>query len=333
MQKVLDRQLQLLTAPDATEEAEVDEGVLHRPVLLREAVRYLAVRPGGVYVDCTAGEGGHASAILQSSFPGGQLLGIDLDPDALERAQRRLQSYAGSFTLSNANYSRVKELANALGLPRPDGILLDLGMSSFQLESIGRGFSLQRDEPLDMRYDTEAPLTAADIVNGYRFEDLVSVLSGYGEEPRSRSVARAIIERRPLRTTVELADLVTRVRGGRRGRIHPATRVFQALRIAVNSELGNLRGGLQQAIELLKTGGMLVVISYHSLEDRIVKQTMAREARACICPPRIPICSCGHSPSLRVISKKVVTPSPEEIVENPRSRSARLRAAERLYGK
>ena len=306
------------------------EGFLHRPVLFRQSVQHLAVRPGGVYIDCTVGEGGHAWAVLQASLPGGQLLGIDLDPQALDGARRRLQPYDGSFTLVQASYARLAELAVSIGFQEPDGILLDLGLSSLQLESQGRGFSFLRDDALDMRYDPEATLTAAHIVNNYPQEDLVRVISSYGEETRARSIARAITQSRPLSTTLELANLVARVSGPGRGRIHPATRTFQALRIAVNSELENLTAGLQQAIGLLKLGGKLVVISYHSLEDRIVKQTMAREARGCICPPRVPVCTCGHTPTLKLITRKVVTPAAEEVRANPRSRSAHMRVAERI---
>ena len=306
------------------------EAFFHKPVLLDESLRYLAVQPEGVYIDCTVGEGGHASAILGAAMPGGRLLGIDLDPQALERARARLEPYRGHHALAQGNYGRVRELARELGFAEPTGILMDLGLSSLQLESPGRGFSLQRDEPLDMRFDTEGALTAAHIVNRYSLVELIRIISSYGEEPRARSIARAITQRRPLRTTLELAGLVADVSGGRRGKIHPATRTFQALRIAVNSELDNLRSGLQEAIGLLRPGARLVVISYHSLEDRIVKETFAREARGCICPPEVPICACGHTPSLKLISKRVVRPSPEEVRGNPRSRSARLRVAEHL---
>ena len=311
-------------------EVRVDDGFAHKPVLLHEAVRYLAVRPGGVYVDCTVGEGGHALAILQASMPGGQLLGIDLDPFSLEHALQRLQPYEGSFSLTRANYAQLEEPASSLGFPRTDGVLLDLGMSSLQLEGPGRGFSFQRDEPLDMRFDPDATEDAGHIVNFYDLEELTRVIASYGEEPRARAIARAITQHRPLRSTLDLANLVARVVGGRRGRIHPATRTFQALRIAVNSELDNLRTALQQAISLLQPGGRLVVISYHSLEDRIVKETTAREAKTCICPPRAPICTCGHMASLKIITRKLVKPSAEEIRKNPRSRTARMRAAERL---
>ena len=330
MQKVLDRSLQASTALIARGEAQVEEQFSHRPVLLHETVHHLAVRPGGVYVDCTVGEGGHSEAILRAATPGGHLLGIDLDPQALERAQRRLRGYAGAFTLTKGNYAQLQGVIQDLRLPQPDGIFLDLGVSSLQLETSGRGFSLQKDALLDMRFDPEADLTAAHIVNGYPLGELAKVISCYGEERRARSIARAMTQQRPIQTTLELSDLVTRVCGGRRGRIHPATRTFQALRIVVNSELDNLREGLRQALGSLKAGGRLVVISYHSLEDRIVKETMAREARACICPPAAPVCTCGHTPSLRVISRKVLTSSLEEVRENPRSRSARMRVSERL---
>ena len=306
------------------------EGHAHQPVLLSEVVRYLEVRQGGVYVDCTVGTGGHASAILRAAMPGGRLLGIDLDPLAQEQALRRLQPFQGSFVPAAGSYADMVELAASAEFEAPDGVLMDLGMSSTQLESSGRGFSLRRDEPLDMRFDPEGLVTAADIVNTYSQDDLAGVLSRYGEEPRARTIARAIVERRPLSSTLQLARLVEEVRGRRGGRIHPATRTFQALRIAVNSELDNLTEGLRRAIELVKPGGRIAVIAYHSLEDRIVKGTFARESRACICPPQAPICTCGHVPSLRVITKKVVKPSRPEVLENPRSRSARLRVAERL---
>ena len=335
------------------------KGFSHRPVLLRETVQYLVVQQGGVYIDCTVGEGGHSDAILQACLPGGWLLGIDLDSQALERARQRLeqvsdlqrsehlQGHGSSFTLVQGSYARLEEIARRMGCLESDGILLDLGLSSFQLESEGRGFSLQRDDPLDMRFDPDTTsssgakqaLTAADVVNDYSFNDLVRVISSYGEERRARSIARAIIRQRPLRTTLELAELVARVSGGRgpgpgrgrrSGRIHPATRTFQALRIEVNSELDNLRAGLKQAINMLKPGGRLVVISYHSLEDRIVKEAFSREAKGCVCPPRVPVCTCGHAQTLKVITKRVVKPLPEEVRVNPRSRSACMRVSERL---
>ena len=306
------------------------EGLAHRPVLLHEVVRYLEVRQGGVYVDATVGQGGHASAILRAAMPGGKLLGIDLDPDAQEYALRRLQPFSGSVTVVPGSYTQMQELAGSMGFESPDGVLIDLGLSSAQLESSGRGFSFLRDEPLDMRFDPDAELTAADVVNTYSQDDLAKILSAYGEEPRARSIARAIVAHRPLNGTAELARLVASVRGRRGGRIHPATRTFQALRLAVNSELDNVVEGLGQAIALVRPGGRIAVIAYHSLEDRIVKNTFAREAKACVCPPGPPVCTCEHVPSLRVITRKVVMPSRQEVMENPRSRSARLRVAERL---
>lgn len=330
MENVLDRQIRALLGLIPNEGATVEEIFSHTPVLLQETVEHLAVRPGGAYIDCTVGEGGHASAILEAATPDGSLLGLDLDPDILGRARRRLQQLKGSATLVQGNYAQLSDVAKALGFPAADGILMDLGLSSFQLESAGRGFSFRRDEPLDMRYDPKESLTADRIVNEYSSEKLADVLFHYGEERRSRAIAAAIMPRRPLRSTGELAELVATVAGGRHGRIHPATRTFQALRIAVNGELDNLTVGLHEALGLLKPGGRLVVISYHSLEDRIVKETMALEAKNCICPPRVPVCTCGHVRTIKTISRRVITPAAEEICHNPRSRSARMRVAERL---
>ncbi len=293
-------------------------------------------------MDATVGQGGHASAILQAAMPGGRLLGIDLDPDAREYALRRLQPYAGAAVLVAGSYTQMQDLAASRGFDSPDGILMDLGLSSAQLEGSGRGFSFLRDEPLDMRFDPESGPTAAEIVNNHSYEDLADLLYKYGEEPRARAIARAIVESRPLGGTAELAALVSGVRararagvrsgarGRRGGRIHPATRVFQALRLAVNSELEAIAEGLRQAVALVRPGGRIAVIAYHSLEDRIVKNAFQRESRACVCPPGAPVCACEHVPSLRVVTRKVVTPSWQEVTENPRSRSARLRVAQRL---
>ena len=330
MERVLDRCIQGLAALIQRGESKVEERFLHRPVLLHETVKYLSVRRGGVYIDGTVGEGGHAAAILQAAVPGGRLLGVDLDPKSLEHARRRLQGYEGSFTLVEGNYALLKEPVSSLGLQSVDGILLDLGLSSLELEDSGRGFSFLRDEALDMRYSPGADVDASFIVNEYPMEELADIIARYGEEPRARAIARAITLNRPLRTTLELADLVARVSRRPRGKTHPATRTFQALRIAVNSELENLQEGLEQAIETLGAEGRLVVISYHSLEDRIVKRTFAREATDCICPPPTPVCICEHKASLKIISKRVITPSEEEVKANPRSRSGRMRVAERL---
>ncbi len=302
----------------------------HLPVLVRETLDRLSLRDGGVYLDATVGEGGHALAILDRSAPGGRVLGIDRDSRSLVRAVERLSDHGHRFIPIQGNYRQMAELCQSHGISQVDAVLMDLGFSSRHIESPGYGFSFQRDEPLDMRYDPGEYLTAAEIVNTYEQEELASLIFRFGYEPRSRSIARAIIRSRPISTTGELARVVARAMGPGRRRIHPATRTFQALRIAVNEELDHLETGLAQAIDLLASGGNLVVISYHSLEDRIVKTTLAREAAGCICPPGLPVCVCGHQPRMRNITRRVVKPSTEEVRRNPRSRSARMRVAERL---
>ena len=310
----------------------MDQLAFHQPVLLREAVEHLVVRPGGVYVDATVGEGGHASAVLAASAPLGVVLGIDRDPRSLSRAQQRLEDFGHRFIGVPGNYADVVQVAQANGITDVNGFLLDLGFSSRQVDAPGYGFSFQRDEPLDMRYDpVNQSLTAADILNTYSEEILAKLFFEYGEEPRARAVARDVVRGRPVNTTGELSELVARVIRPTRGRrVNPATRVFQALRIAVNDELANLQAGLQAAIELLVSGGRLVVISYHSLEDRLVKNTLNRAAAKCICPPEVPECVCQHQPSLRLINRRIIRPSAEEVEANPRSRSAKMRVAEKL---
>ena len=302
----------------------------HQPVLLIESIHLLNIHPGGMYVDCTIGEGGHATAILQQATPGGRLLGIDLDPETVQQAQHRLKSHQETLTLVQGNYASLVELAAKVGISQAHGVLIDLGLSSRQLEASGRGFTFQRDEPLDMRYDPNEELTAAMVVNEYAVEKLARLIQLYGEERRAWAIARAIASRRPLHSTRELANLVAEMNRRTRERIHPATRTFQALRIEVNQELENLEEGLTGAIELLKPGGRLVVISYHSLEDRIVKSTLGTEAKGCLCPPKSPTCICGHIARLKLVSRKVVRPSPQEVLANARSRGARMRVAERL---
>lgn len=301
----------------------------HTPVLLEEVLAALNVRPGGRYIDCTVGEGGHSAAILSVSSPGGQLLGLDADPEALSVAQDRLRSYAGSLRLIRSNFRDLEEVALAHGFLPARGILFDLGLSSRQLEITGRGFSFLRDEPLDMRFDPQGAVTAADLVNTLPEEELARLFREYGDESRAHKLSRAIVRHRPLRTTGDLVGAVTEV-VPHRGRTHPATRVFQALRIAVNGELDNLRVALPQALRLLEPGGRLAAISYHSGEDRMVKEFMVAEARDCLCPPEVPVCVCGHRAQLRRITRKPTAPSPQEVEANPRSRSARLRVAERL---
>jgi len=302
----------------------------HVPVMLQESLAALAIVRGGRYVDCTVGAGGHAAAILEAAAPGGLLLGLDADPAALGIAAARLQPLEGNFRLVNRNFSDLLTTCEELNFMPAHGVLFDLGLSSMQLSVAERGFSFQSEGPLDMRFGQQQTLSAEEIVNSYSEEELADVLWQYGEEPGSRRIARAIVESRPLRTTTELAALVARVVGGKHRRIHPATRTFQALRIAVNDELAALSEALSQAVEVLGHGGRLVVISYHSLEDRIVKQFFQRESRDCICPPGTPVCVCGHLATLRLAIKGAGRPGPGEVRSNPRSRSARLRAAERL---
>ena len=302
----------------------------HIPVLAEEAIQALAVQPGGRYIDCTVGGGGHAAAILEHSSPGGQLLGFDADPEAIKIASARLEAYKGSTLLINESFVNLQAICYKHDFLPVHGILFDLGLSSHQLNGSGRGFSFQHKAPLDMRLNPHQELTAFDIVNTYSEAELAHLIQRYGEEGYNRQIAHHIVQERPIKTTLQLAQAVERVIGSRRRKIHPATRTFQALRIAVNQELENLRAALVQAVNLLGFGGRLVVISYHSLEDRIVKQFMQREAKDCICPPYVPTCVCGHTASLRLVRKRVITPSLAEVQMNPRSRSARLRVAERV---
>jgi len=290
----------------------------------------LAVRAGGSYIDCTVGAGGHSEAILRVGEGTIRLLGIDADPKAISLAEERLTLWKSGITLVQGNFSQLGAIAQERGFIPSDGILFDLGLSSMQLEESGRGFSFQYDAPLDMRFDPSQTKTAADIVNKLPERELADVIFRYGEEPRSRQIARAIVITRPVTTTKQLAKIVESVVPKGKGRINVATKTFQSIRIAVNNELQALESGLSQAVEVLRPGGRLAVISFHSLEDRIVKQFLRTEAKGCICPPRIPSCVCGRSPRLRVITNKAIKPGAQEVEANPRSRSARLRAAEIL---
>jgi 16S rRNA (cytosine1402-N4)-methyltransferase len=295
----------------------MSEASTHTPVLLSETIEALNVQPGGRYIDATLGPGGHAAAILENSSPGGQLLGIDADPRAIEMAGARLEAYRGSILLVNDNFANLREICLRYDFFPVHGILFDLGLSSLQLEQNNRGFSFQHGAVLDMRFSLDQETTAADIINTYPEKQLAQLIRDYGEERYSRQIARQIVRQRPMTTTFQLVEAIERAVGGRRGRIHPATRTFLALRIAVNRELENLESALKQATGLLGFGGRLVVISYHSLEDRIVKNFMRQEAG-------------GEKACLRLINKKVLTPSTLEVRANPRSRSAKLRAAERI---
>ncbi|HXZ94854.1 MAG TPA: 16S rRNA (cytosine(1402)-N(4))-methyltransferase RsmH [Dehalococcoidia bacterium] len=303
---------------------------VHVPALLDEVIAGLQPRRGGYFIDCTVGLGGHATAILERISPTGRLLGIDADPEAIKVSQDKLRDYGEAVTLVNDNFANLEAICERYHFHPVDGILFDLGVSSLQLDTAERGFSFHLDAPLNMRFDPGQGLTASDIVNSFSEQELSRLIERYGEERHSRRIARHIIQNRPIATTVELARLVEQVLGGKRTKIHPATRTFMALRIAVNSELQNLEQALNQTPNLLRPGGRLTVISYHSLEDRIVKQFMRYAASSCICPPGTVICRCGHVPTLKLISRKVIKPTSLEIESNPRSRSAKLRIAERL---
>jgi len=303
---------------------------VHVPVLLDEVIAGLQPQRGGYFVDCTVGLGGHAAAILEKISPSGRLLGIDADPEAIKLSQDKLSNYGEAVTLINDNFVNLEAICKRYHFHPADGILFDLGVSSLQLDTAERGFSFHLDAPLNMRFDPGQGLIASDIVNSFSEQELAKLIEKYGEERHSRRIARYIVRNRPIATTVELARLVEQALGGKRARIHPATRTFMALRIAVNSELQNLELALKQTINLLRPGGRLTVISYHSLEDRIVKQFMRYAASSCLCPPGTVVCRCGHKPTLKLISRKVIKPTSLEIESNPRSRSAKLRIAERL---
>jgi len=303
---------------------------IHLPVLLDEVIAALQPRRGGRFVDCTVGLGGHAAAILEEILPSGRLLGIDADPEAIRISKNRLSRYGDAVTLVNDNFINLEAICERYHIHPVDGILFDLGVSSLQLDTAERGFSFHLDAPLDMRFDPEQGLTASDIVNRFSEQELAKLIERYGEERHSRRVARHIVQNRPVATTAELARLVEQAVNGKRARIHPATRTFMALRIAVNNELQNLELALKQTLNLLRPGGRLTVLSYHSLEDRIVKQFMRYAASSCLCPPGTIVCRCGHVPTLKLISRKVIKPTSLEIESNPRSRSAKLRVAERL---
>jgi 16S rRNA (cytosine1402-N4)-methyltransferase len=303
---------------------------VHVPALLNEVIAGLQPRRGGYFIDCTVGLGGHAAAILEKISTSGRLLGIDADPEAIRISQDKLSNYGEAVILVNDNFVNLEAISRRYHFHPVDGILFDLGVSSLQLDTAERGFSFQLDAPLNMRFDPRQELTAADIVNTFSEQELAKLIERYGEEHHSRRIAQHIVQNRPIATTVELARLIEQVFGGKRAKIHPATRTFMALRIAVNSELQNLELALKQTLNLLRPGGRLTVISYHSLEDRIVKQFMRYAASSCLCPPGTVVCRCGHVPTLKLISRKVIKPTSLEIESNPRSRSARLRIAERL---
>lgn len=301
----------------------------HRPVLYQQTIEYLAPKSPGLYLDCTAGAGGHSEGILQASSPNGLLLAIDLDPLAISLTQSRLASFGERANVVQASYVEAAGILQRMGWNALDGILMDLGVSSMQLDQQARGFSFRYDAPLDMRFDPNKGSSAADLLNSLSEKDLADLIWKYGEERFSRRIARKIVGNRPLRTTFQLAELVRSASGASKGKIDPATRTFQAIRIAVNDELNAIEKAIPSLIALLKPKGRLAVISFHSLEDRLVKQAFRRESIDCLCPPEQLLCTCGHQASVKILTNKPVTASEDEIAGNPRARSAKLRVLEK----
>lgn len=310
---------------------------IHKSVLAQECMEGLHIRPQGIYMDATTGGGGHSLGIVQRLGEGGRLICIDRDDDALQAAGKRLESYRDKITFVKSNFSDIAAAAKDLGISQVDGILFDLGVSSYQLDAMERGFSYMNDAPLDMRMDRSQSFTAGDVVNGYSQEELKRILWDYGEERYSGRIAAAICRRReekPIQSTVELAEII---RGAMppqalREKQHPAKRSFQAIRIEVNGELRAVEQAVQDSVDLLAPGGRLAVISFHSLEDRIVKNIFAQQAKGCICPPEFPVCVCGRKPRLKLVHRGVITAGEEELRDNPRARSAKLRVAEKIEG-
>ncbi|MCD4690590.1 16S rRNA (cytosine(1402)-N(4))-methyltransferase RsmH [bacterium] len=302
----------------------------HLPVMAAEVVEFLVTRTSGLYIDCTVGAGGHARQILLNA-PSGRLLGLDLDRSAIEIAGEVLHPFSERVKLVRTNFAGLRAVAETEGFVPADGVLFDLGFSSMQLDDAGRGFSYANEGPVDMRLDGESGRSAAQLIAHAHERGLAEIIRDYGEERRARPIARAIVSARDsgkLETTADLAAAVISTRP--KNRTKTLARVFQAFRIAVNDELGNLREGLKQAGAVLRPGGRIVVISYHSLEDRITKRFFVNAVHPCTCPRDLPECACGKKPTLRIITKRIVTPGPDEVVRNPRARSAKLRVAERL---
>lgn len=307
----------------------------HRPVLLGECIEALNIRPEGIYLDGTLGRAGHSREIARRLSGSGRLICVDRDQAALDAAQERLGEWMDRVTLVHSNFDRVSEILDELGISGVDGMLFDLGVSSPQLDDGSRGFSYMADAPLDMRMDRSEGLTAADVVNTWSQEELRRILFQYGEERYAPLIAAAIVRRReerPIETTLELVDIIKEAMPARalKEKQHPAKRSFQAIRIAVNDELSSVDRMIQSAVPRLNKGGRLAVITFHSLEDRIVKTGFGAFAKGCICPPDFPVCVCGRTPDIKLVNKKPILPSQQEIEENPRARSAKLRVAEKL---
>ena len=301
----------------------------HIPVLFSEVLDLLRPQPGGQYIDGTLGAGGHTTGILEASAPDGRVLVFDRDLEAIQFTRRRLEKFGERVVYINTSYAEMDKLAENYGFTNVEGVLLDLGLSSRQLADASRGFSFLREGPLDMRFDSSLEASAADLINDLTKEELVTIFRKYGEARRSERIARLIVENRPMHTTVELAELI-KAEIGQRGRIHPATQVFQALRIAVNDELAELESGIDAAINVLEPGGRLAIISFHSLEDRIVKHTFRDLSKDCICPPEQPVCNCNVRATVRLITRRAIKATAAEVSANPRSRSARLRVVEKI---
>lgn len=308
----------------------------HKSVMAEEAVAGLNPHAGGVYVDCTLGGAGHSARILERSSPDGFLIGIDQDPQAIAHARNVLQPFAGRFTLVHSNFRHLRRIVQEdLHIPAVDGVLFDLGVSSPQLDQGERGFSYQQDAPLDMRMDPEQPFSAFALVNSWSEEDLARILWEYGEERFAKRIASRIVQARngePIRTTGQLVEIIKEAipAPARRAGPHPAKRTFQAIRIAVNDELNAFAAALQDAVHLLKPGGRVAVITFHSLEDRIAKQIFQERAKDCLCPPEFPVCQCHHHAEIRLVTRKPILPSAQELKGNPRARSAKLRVAEKI---
>ena len=305
----------------------------HKPVLLRECLDALAVKPDGVYIDGTLGRAGHSLEIVRR-LTTGRLIALDRDESAIEAARHRLHDYMDRVTLVHSNFSALDGVLRGLGVSGVDGMLFDLGVSSPQLDDARRGFSYKQDAPLDMRMDESAALTAREVVNEWPYEELRRILFEYGEERYAPAIAKKLCARRaqkPIETTLELAEIIRSAMpaSALREKQHPAKRSFQAIRIAVNDELGELAPMLDAAEKNLKSGGRLAVITFHSLEDRIVKRRLQELAQGCVCPPEFPVCVCGRKPRLKLVTKKPVVPTGEELADNPRARSAKLRVAEK----
>lgn len=304
--------------------------IQHTPVMVPEILKGLNVSPGGRYIDCTLGEGGHTKSILEASNPGGEVLGIDADHEAIEVSKTRLEKYDDRFIFSNNNFNEIRKIAMKSNFIPCHGILFDLGVSSLQLDKESRGFSFRRKAPLDMRFSVNQTLTAEEVINTFSESEIADILYNFGEERRSRKIANIIVQNRPIKDADELSNLIKTNLKRTNFKINPSTKTFQALRIYINEELNSLSKALEQSLEVVGVGGRIAVISYHSLEDRIVKNFFRNESKYCICLPNITICDCGHVPKIKIINKKPIIPSQNEIDSNKRSRSAKLRVVERI---